>query len=173
MSSPALMTGLGSAMAIFLSAAGSSYATAYSGAYALRSNLKSEINALFSFFPVIISGVLSIYGTIIAYLLYTKLGYSEISVDDGYRYFASGLTVGLGTLASGLGMGKYMQWTLIDDTASSLKDGSRMSEESPLIPVTIPNSFTKGGFYRIVFVLIFIEAIGLYSLCIALFISYN
>ena len=174
MSSPELMTGLGCTAAIFLSAAGSSYATAYSGLYALRSNVNSEIKVLHSFAPVVVSGVLAIYGAIVAYILYTKLGYTQLSVEDGYRYFASGLTVGAGCLASGLGMGKFIQGSVLTDVPKTISPSSSIPQESTsLLPVTVLNSFTKGGFAINIFVYIFIEAIGLYSLCIALLMSYD
>ena len=132
------MTGLGCAVAIFLCASGSSYATVYSGAYALRSSVNSEIKILHSFAPVVVSGVLAIYGAIIAYILYTKLGYTELSVEDGYRYFASGLTVGAGCLASGLGMGKFMQCALITDEPKTVSPNTSLpNKSSSLLPATI------------------------------------
>ena len=169
MVSPDLMTGLGAAIAIFLSAAGSSYATIYTGIYALRART-SDIKPLYTFFPTIIAGVLAIYGAIIGIILYTRLG-SETSADEGYKYFSAGLTVGLGCLASGLGIGKFMQSPDLL-TLTTTTPNSEASEQSALLPSAGPYKLAAGGLVRCLFVLVFIEAIGLYSLIVALFLSY-
>jgi len=167
MSSPELMTGLGAALAIFFSALGSSYATVYSGAYTLKAQKSSDVNFVYSFAPTIISGVLAIYGAIIAFLLYARLGLSP-SPEDGYKFFSAGLTVGLGCAASGYGIGLFMKAVVTDDSAA--KSAAEATEETSLLPLHTPTILTIGGFARILITLVFLEAIGLYSLIIALFL---
>lgn len=60
--------------------------------------------------PVVIAGVLALYGVIIWYLLTSKINSNdEISLVDGYKFLSAGLSVGLACLASGMGMGLYLR----------------------------------------------------------------
>ena len=52
------------------------------------------------------SGILSIYGMIIAIITYNKVkSTSECTTEYGYKILGSGLVVGLSALASGLAIG--------------------------------------------------------------------
>ena len=92
---PTLLTGLGAAVSIFLSATGSAIASAHSGVYAIR--VQHDLGAK-GLIPIVISGVLSIYGIIISVLLIGKMTPEEgttLSEADGYRFLSAGLAVGL------------------------------------------------------------------------------
>ena len=166
MANPQLMTGLGAALSIFLSASGASLASIPASAYAVHP--KATSNVFFAFAPIVISGVLAIYGAIIAVLLAHQMGSTSASTmteTDGYRHFASGLTVGLGCLASGMGLAGFLKANLTTDTSPTSGDereplmAPRMGG-SPMIPTI-----------RFLMVLTFLEAIGLYSLIVALFLA--
>ena len=128
---PELLTCLGMAFAIGLSMNGSSSASAVSGAYITRyihsvppSSVSSTTtvttttslgNFVKPFIPIIISGVLAIYGFIIAILLgmkYQSMDNSTTSppvdVTTGYKYLAAGLSVGLACSASGSGLHDFL-----------------------------------------------------------------
>lgn len=128
---PELLTCLGMAFAIGLSMNGSSSASSVSGAYITRyihsvppSSVSSTTtvttttslgNFVKPFIPIIISGVLAIYGFIIAILLgmkYQSMDNSTTSppvdVTTGYKYLAAGLSVGLACSASGSGLRDFL-----------------------------------------------------------------
>lgn len=88
MANPDLMTGLGAAFSIFLCSAGSVVASVQAGLFALA----SSGGGIMAFCPIIIAGVLSIYGIIIAVIL---CGQTDISEADGYKNLCAGLSVGL------------------------------------------------------------------------------
>ena len=108
MMDPQLLTGLGCAASMFLCAAGSAYASSYSGVYAVRSS------DLKGFAPIVISGVLAIYGIIVSVILASKLGSLSASSNimtqgEGYRNLSAGLSVGFACLASGIGMAFFIK----------------------------------------------------------------
>lgn len=99
MVSAELLTGLGAAASIFFASVGAALASAPAGVFALRSSTYR------AFIPIVIAGVLAIYGIIVAVLLASNLKNKEIMTEsDGYKQLAAGLSVGLACLASGLGM---------------------------------------------------------------------
>ena len=51
------------------------------------------------------SGILSIYGMIIAIITYNKVKGKDCTTESGYKILGSGLVVGLSALASGLAIG--------------------------------------------------------------------
>merc|ERR1719314_19822 len=59
-----------------------------------------------SMIPVVMAGVLGIYGLITAVIINGKLDKLDTySAYSGYAHFAAGLTVGLSSLAAGLAIG--------------------------------------------------------------------
>ena len=102
MVSAELLTGLGAAASIFFCSAGAAVASAPAGVFALRST------TLRAFAPIVISGVLAIYGIIVAVILAGQLSNSKTMAEsDGYKQLAAGLSVGL---ATGLYMGVLYGW---------------------------------------------------------------
>lgn len=161
MASPQLMTGLGAASAIFLTSLGSGLASAPAGMFALRSTSMRCMT------PIIIAGVLAIYGIIIAVILTGKFK-SEITEMEGYKYLSSGLSVGLACLASGIGMTKFLNSYI----AAPVPMGSaRVGENEPLLGSSPLTSTISPPSIKFLCVMVFLEAIGLYGLIVALLLS--
>lgn len=169
---PAFLTGLGAALSIFLASLGSAIASAEAGVYALRSK-----SGMFAFVPIIISGVLAIYGIIISVLLSGKLhnddvnGVMTMTTAQGYRYLCAGLSVGLACAASGLGMANFIK--------QSNAGGHRKPETSYIAPAETAPLLGNGESsspsvppcdHRYMMVMVFLEAIALYGLIVALFL---
>ena len=165
---PAFLTGLGAALSIFLSSLGSAIASAEAGVYALRST-----SGIFSFVPIIISGVLAIYGIIISVLLSGQLHKADVSISEaeGYRYLCSGLSVGLACAASGFGMSKFIKETTKGTLVVARSGSSVAPQTEPLLgnspsgAVSVPPCGK-----RYMMVMVFLEAIALYGLIVALFL---
>ena len=158
---PELMTGLGAAASVFLSSAGSAYASIHGGEFALKSPY-----GFVGFSPIIIGGVLSIYGLIVAVLLGGKMGNSTLEETDGYRNLSVGLSVGLACLCSGVGLGKFIKTSMTSHVALGQEADAATR---PLLggastqAVAFPKSIV-----RILLCLCFLEAIGLYGLIVGL-----
>lgn len=195
-----LLNAIGAASAIFLASAGSAYASAHSGRFALKTH---RVLGLKSLIPIIISGVLAIYGLIIGVILVHKFeGDEPISDSDGCRYLAGGLLVGFACLSSGVGMGLFLQpprhhgpfpppfpptppppGRAATTTTTTGVDGGEeaaaghggglteplLSMMGPPPPPPPPIPHDGKGFVTMVLVFIFLEAIGLYGLIVALF----
>merc|ERR1719194_341179 len=58
-----------------------------------------------SIIPVVMAGVLGIYGLITAVIINGKLDPLTYSAYSGYAHLAAGLTVGMSSLAAGLAIG--------------------------------------------------------------------
>ena len=115
--------------------------------------------------PVVQAGVLAVYGIIVGYMLCRKLDYTDdkvysISTIDGYKYLCAGLSVGLSCLVSGIGMGRYLHM-LNRDEWYFVRKGKEDGKE---------NASKKFDFVTFVLCLIYLEAIGLYGLIVALFL---
>mmetsp|Transcript_16710 Transcript_16710/g.24739 ORF Transcript_16710/g.24739 Transcript_16710/m.24739 type:complete len:180 (-) Transcript_16710:51-590(-) len=141
---------LGAAISLVLSTVGASYGTVRGGQ--LLAIAKAENSSLIlRVAPLVIPGVVAIYGLIMAILIAGKLDDSSAVVDRvfGYKCFAAGIAVGGTALVSGLGLGK-----LFKGVSVSTKEGV----ESP----------SYG--WKLVFVMVFIEALALYGLILGLVI---
>ena len=100
-----------------------------------------------SIIPVVMAGVLGIYGLIVAVILVQNISDSGYSDYDGYRHLASGLCCGLSSLAAGMAIG------IVGDA------GVRANAQQSKI------------FVGMILILIFAEALGLYGLIVALILS--
>jgi len=164
---PELMTGLGAAASIFFCSFGSALASVQSAKYAMRSTQ----GYFLSFAPIVISGVLAIYGIIVAVLLGGRI--QDADTTGGYKYFSAGLAVGLACLASGMGMAGFLEDSLLPCTSSSWTQvGTSTSDiQEPLVPrnsrSTTQMSVQQAP-VRFLMCLVFLEAIGLYGLIVAL-----
>jgi V-type H+-transporting ATPase proteolipid subunit len=154
---PILLTGLGAALSLFLSGGGAAYATAHASIFAIRH--RDNIAMI----PVIQAGVLAVYGIIIGYKLSTKMVSDDASLSvtssDGYRFFSAGLSVGLACLASGFGMGLYLKQLNKEGYYFVRKGSSDPKDDAP----------KKMSLVTFILCLIYLEAIGLYGLIVALF----
>lgn len=127
-----LLTGLGAAFSIFLTSAGSAVASVPAGKYALQST------GILAFAPIIIAGVLAIYGIVVAVILAQKINHVSDSVS-GYKNFTAGLSVGLACLASGIGMARFLdEYLQYEDSTESQGDTWSAQEE----PLVAPSRFT-------------------------------
>jgi len=158
---PALMTCLGVAASIFFSALGSALASVQGGRYAMRST------GVISFAPIMSSGVLAIYGIIVSVLLSEKIQVDTLDAAGGYRNFSAGLSVGLASLASGMGLAGFFEDSL---PATTLQVADSTSEiQEPLIRGSgDQRSVVEKPSPRFLMCMIFLEAIGLYGLIVAL-----
>lgn len=100
-----------------------------------------------SIIPVVMAGVLGIYGLIVAVILVQKINDNDYTYYDGYKHLASGLCCGLSSLAAGMAIG------IVGDA------GVRANAQQDKI------------FVGMILILIFAEALGLYGLIIALILS--
>ena len=95
---------MGVASALVFANLGASYGTAKSGVgIASMGVLKPEL-IFKSTVPIIMAGILGIYGLIVSVILQGKIK-EDISYKAGYQYLASGLCCGLSSLAAGLAIG--------------------------------------------------------------------
>merc|ERR1719162_496816 len=101
-----------------------------------------------SIIPVVMAGVLGIYGLITAVIINGKMANPEsYSAYQGYSHFAAGLTVGLSAMAAGIAIG------IIGDA------GVRANAQQPKL------------FVGMILILIFAEALGLYGLIVGLVVA--
>jgi V-type H+-transporting ATPase proteolipid subunit len=150
---PELLTGLGSAISIFLSATGAAIASSHAGVFLIRGS-----EGIKSFAPIVIAGVLAIYGIIVSVLLVGKLQQDgEMTAVDGYRNLSAGLAVGLACCASGWGLAHFLKQCNKERTAAiGTRDVAQLAPPEPNV--------------KFMCVLVFMEAIGLYGLIVALFL---
>ncbi|CAG0922977.1 unnamed protein product [Notodromas monacha] len=137
---------VGAASAMVFSALGAAYGTAKAGTgIAAMSVMRPEL-IMRSIIPVVMAGIIAIYGLVVAVLITNKLS----SADDGYTLYtgfmhmAAGLSVGLSGLAAGFAIG------IVGDA------GVRGTAQQPRL------------FVGMVLILIFAEVLGLYGLIVAL-----
>jgi V-type H+-transporting ATPase proteolipid subunit len=95
-----------------LSDIGGAYGTAKAGSGLMAMGLRSPELIMKNIIPVVMAGVLGIYGLIVAVILNGKFstptagtGYATYSQYAAFAHFAAGLCVGLCSLASGLAIG--------------------------------------------------------------------
>ena len=138
---------MGIATALVFSNLGASYGTAKSGVgIASMGVLKPEL-IFKSIVPIIMAGILGIYGLIVSIILFSKITQATYNYFLGYKHLASGLCCGLSSLAAGLAIG------IVGDA------GVRANAQQEAI------------FVGMILILIFAEAIGLYGLIIAIVLS--
>merc|ERR1719284_1602647 len=100
-----------------------------------------------SIIPVVMAGVLGIYGLITAVIINGKMDTTKYAAFSGYAHLAAGLTVGLSALAAGLAIG------IAGDA------GVRANAQEPKL------------FVGMILILIFVEALGLYGLIVGLVVA--
>merc|ERR1719215_455192 len=100
-----------------------------------------------SIIPVVMAGVLGIYGLITAVIINGKMESKTYSAYSGFAHLAAGLTVGMSSLAAGLAIG------IVGDA------GVRANARQPRL------------FVGMILILIFAEALGLYGLIVGLVVA--
>lgn len=180
--SPELWTATGAAFSIFLSSAGSCYASIYAGLFVLQFYKKLGAK---SFCPIIIAGVLAIYGLIIGVLLALKLSdkSNTVTLQDSQHFFGAGLAVGSACLCSGIGMGifikQYLNFSLVSTRVLSTGSNEHSTNGTDSEPLLSNGLYENRGvmvdvsdffaYIALLMCLVFLEAVGLYGLIVALF----
>lgn len=137
---------MGVTSALVFANLGAAYGTAKSGVGIASMGVMNPDTVMKNIIPVIMAGVLGIYGLIIAVILVQNVK-GDYSGYNGYAHLASGLSVGLSGLGAGLAIG------IVGDS------GVRANGQQPKLYVPM------------VLILIFAEALGLYGLIIAIILS--
>jgi V-type H+-transporting ATPase proteolipid subunit len=136
---------MGVTSAIVFANLGSAYGTAKAGVGISSMGVMRPDLVMRSIIPVVMAGILGIYGLITAVIINGKLdkpaSYSQYS---GYAHLGAGLTVGLSSLAAGLAIG------IVGDA------GVRANAQQPKL------------FVGMILILIFAEALALYGMSIHL-----
>ena len=138
---------MGAAAAIIFTALGAAYGTAKSGTgIAAMSVMRPEL-IMKSIIPVIMAGIIAIYGLVIAVLIAGSLGDSSpYSLSRGFIHLGAGLSVGFSGLAAGFAIG------IVGDA------GVRGTAQQPRL------------FVGMILILIFAEVLGLYGLIVAIYL---
>merc|ERR1712185_814794 len=142
---------MGCAAALVFACLGAAYGTAKSGVGVANMGVLHAEMVMKSIIPVIMAGVLGIYGLIVAVLLASGIkgeayGYASFS---GYAGLSAGLCCGMAGLSAGIAIG------IVGDA------GVRANARQPKL------------FVGVILILIFAEALGLYGLIVALILSAN
>lgn len=139
---------MGVASALVFANLGAAYGTAKAGVGIASLGVIDSSKIFKSLIPIIMAGILGIYGVIVAVLLIpdAKAATDPLKPGAGYRTLGAGLSCGLSSLASGLAIG------VAGDA------GVRAFAQS------------DGIFVGMILILIFAEAIGLYGLIVAILI---
>merc|ERR1719463_984399 len=143
---------MGCAAALVFACLGAAYGTAKSGVGVANMGVMHSDMVMKSIIPIIMAGVLGIYGLIVAVLIGSGItgdkpyNYSSYS---GYAALAAGLCCGMAGLSAGIAIG------IVGDA------GVRANARQPKL------------FVGVILILIFAEALGLYGLIVALILSAN
>ena len=145
---------MGIASGLVFANLGAAYGTAKAGVGIASLGVIDHSKVYKSLIPIIMAGILGIYGIIVSVLLVSKVkgmitdpksaGDVLKNGKEGYQYLAAGLACGLSALASGLAIG------VAGDA------GVRAYAQ------------TDGIFVGMILILIFAECIGLYGMIVAI-----
>merc|ERR1711966_224014 len=139
---------MGVTSAIVFANLGAAYGTAKSGVGICSMGVMRPDLVMRSIIPVVMAGVLGIYGLITAVIINEKLtDPAKYSAYQGFAHLGAGLTVGMSSLAAGLAIG------IVGDA------GVRANAQQTKL------------FVGMILILIFAEALGLYGLIIGLVVA--
>eukprot|EP00301_Raphidiophrys_heterophryoidea_P021154 c5667_g1_i2.p1 GENE.c5667_g1_i2~~c5667_g1_i2.p1 ORF type:complete len:134 (-),score=27.72 c5667_g1_i2:251-652(-) len=125
---------------------GAAYGTAKAGVGIAGLGVTHPQVVMKSIIPVIMAGVLGIYGLIVAVIIITKTS-KPYSLYKGYSNLAAGLACGMANLSAGFAIGVVGDY------------GMRSAAKQPKL------------FVGVVLILIFAEALGLYGLIVAIILG--
>ena len=137
---------MGIASALCFANIGAAYGTAKSGVGILNMGISKPEIIIKSVIPVIMAGILGIYGLIVAVILNQNIK-ADYTSFAGWQHLASGLCCGLSSLGAGIAIG------IAGDA------GVRAMGQQEKI------------FVGMMLILIFSEALGLYGLIVSLILS--
>merc|ERR1711988_71963 len=138
---------MGVSAAIVFANLGAAYGTAKSGVGISSMGVMRPDMVMRSIIPVVMAGVLGIYGLITAVIINGKIKAPSYSAYSGYAHLSAGITVGMSSLAAGLAIG------IVGDA------GVRANAQQPRL------------FVGMILILIFAEALGLYGLIVGLVVA--
>ena len=138
---------LGIASALVFANLGAAFGTAKSGVGICSMGVLKPEKIIKSVIPVIMAGILGIYGLIVAVILNQNIKVAEYDLFNGWKHLASGLCCGLSSLGAGIAIG------IAGDA------GARAMGQQEKI------------FVGMMLILIFSEALGLYGLIVSLILS--
>jgi len=145
---PAFFGFMGATAGLVFACLGAAYGTAKSGVGIAAMGVMRPELVMRSIIPVVMAGVIGIYGLIIAVIIGTKIPPTGSYNDyDGFAHLGSGLSVGLSGLAAGMTIG------IVGDA------GVRATAQQPKL------------FVGMILILIFAEALALYGLIVGLILS--
>ncbi|XP_034948642.1 V-type proton ATPase 16 kDa proteolipid subunit [Chelonus insularis] len=139
---------MGAASAIIFSSLGAAYGTAKAGTgIAAMSVMRPEL-IMKSIIPVVMAGIIAIYGLVIAILIAGQLHppTQNYTLFAGFIHLGAGLAVGFSGLAAGFAIG------IVGDA------GVRGTAQQPRL------------FVGMILILIFAEVLGLYGLIVAIYL---
>jgi len=138
---------MGATAAMVFSAMGAAYGTAKSGTGIAAMAVMRPEAIMKSIIPVVMAGIIAIYGVVVAVLIAGKLEDSKgYSLYMGFVHLGAGLSVGLSGLAAGYAIG------IVGDA------GVRGTAQQPRL------------FVGMILILIFAEVLGLYGLIVAIYL---
>eukprot|EP00823_Brevimastigomonas_motovehiculus_P000208 TRINITY_DN10320_c0_g1_i1.p1 TRINITY_DN10320_c0_g1~~TRINITY_DN10320_c0_g1_i1.p1 ORF type:complete len:163 (-),score=35.34 TRINITY_DN10320_c0_g1_i1:222-710(-) len=138
---------MGVTAAVVFANLGAAYGTAKSGVGVSSMGVMSDQNVMRNIIPVVMAGVLGIYGLIVGVIILQNIKADGYSAFSGYAHLGSGLCCGLSCLSAGLCIG------VVGDA------GVRANGIQPRLYVPM------------ILILIFGEALALYGLIVALILS--
>ena len=137
---------MGIAAAIVFANLGSAYGAAKTGVGICSMGVLRHELIFKSIVPVIMAGILGIYGLIVGVILSINMG-DKLTFTQGYKILSAGLCCGLSSLAAGLAIG------IVGDA------GVRANAQQEKI------------FIGMILILIFAEAVALYGFIISLILA--
>lgn len=140
---------MGATAAMVFSAMGAAYGTAKSGTGIAAMAVMRPEAIMKSIIPVVMAGIIGIYGVVVAVLIAGQLESSaegKYTLYRGFVHLGAGLSVGLSGLAAGYAIG------IVGDA------GVRGTAQQPRL------------FVGMILILIFAEVLGLYGLIVAIYL---
>lgn len=116
---------------------------------------KSKLSGIIPFIPIIIAGVLAIYGLIYSVIVLQSVTALDYSTSRGYAQFVGGLVLGFTCLASGIAVG------IVGKNGLRAISENKSSESGVFLTLPV----------KLVLNLIYCEALGLYGLIFAIIAS--
>jgi len=138
---------MGVTSAIVFTCLGAAYGTAKSGVGIMAMGIMRPELIMKSVVPVIMAGIIAIYGLVVGVLINSALTFSSYPLFYGFIHLGAGLSVGLAGLAAGFAVG------IVGDA------GVRGTAQQPKL------------FVGMILILIFAEVLGLYGLIVALILN--
>jgi len=138
---------MGATSAMVFGAMGAAYGTAKSGTGIAAMAVMRPEAIMKSIIPVVMAGIIAIYGVVVAVLIAGELDASpKYTLYKGFVHLGAGLSVGLSGLAAGYAVG------IVGDA------GVRGTAQQPRLYVGM------------ILILIFAEVLGLYGLIVAIYL---